>query len=432
MQTNRRTSRRRPVSWAFALAAVGVAGMIPWRLAPRPAIGQRDRRGEASRAREGHRAVAEAELALALARRDAAPHRRQDRRGPRRRGRGRAGLPRGPTPVGSPSWRRGAWWIVCWSMRRRSPLRGPGRRATAALEFNVNRARRDAAEAGVTRPRPSTTSPGSGQKRSWRSRPRTNWRTPGPSRPTPSIASHEPRPRRPAASAFREHRKKESDRIALLAHEDAIERRVVNEQEDRYRSAQADERGAEAKVEPGPRLRRHRRGGGPRRRGPPRPSAGRLAARRRSRSRTGAGALEGGDDPPPPGPRQSPPLRAGRGPAGGRPGGGGGRAGRGDRRVPDQAGGAGQATGCPEGRRGAAGQRARAGRGRVPSPPAASPRPPSSRPAAASRPPRPGSRPSRPRPVAMTAARVPRQPMRRADRICPADPIAIPRRSGFP
>ena len=72
MQTNRRTSRRRPVSWAFALAAVVAAGVFPWRLAPRPAIGREDRQEEASRAREGHRAVAEAELALALARRDAA------------------------------------------------------------------------------------------------------------------------------------------------------------------------------------------------------------------------------------------------------------------------------------------------------------------------------------------------------------------------
>ena len=50
-------------------------------------------------------------------------------------------------------------------------------------------------------------------------------------------------------STFREHRKKESDRMTLLASKAAIERRVVNEQEDRYRSAQADERGAEAKVE---------------------------------------------------------------------------------------------------------------------------------------------------------------------------------------
>ena len=72
MQSNRRTCRRRPMSWAFALAAVVAAGVFLWRLAPRPAIGREDRQEEASRAREGHRAVAEAELALALARRDAA------------------------------------------------------------------------------------------------------------------------------------------------------------------------------------------------------------------------------------------------------------------------------------------------------------------------------------------------------------------------
>src|SRR5262249_38383363 len=51
------------------------------------------------------------------------------------------------------------------------------------------------------------------------------------------------------ASAYREYRKKESDRLALLAGKNAIERRVVEEQEDRYRSAQADARQAAAKLD---------------------------------------------------------------------------------------------------------------------------------------------------------------------------------------
>lgn len=51
------------------------------------------------------------------------------------------------------------------------------------------------------------------------------------------------------AEAFRLFRKKEYDRLAILAKRNAIEPRVVEEQEDRYRAALADERQAEAKVD---------------------------------------------------------------------------------------------------------------------------------------------------------------------------------------
>ncbi len=40
MKTTRQPSRRRLLSWAFALLALGVAGIIPWRLVPREAIAQ--------------------------------------------------------------------------------------------------------------------------------------------------------------------------------------------------------------------------------------------------------------------------------------------------------------------------------------------------------------------------------------------------------
>lgn len=51
------------------------------------------------------------------------------------------------------------------------------------------------------------------------------------------------------AEAFRLFRGKEFERLAILARRKAIEPRVVEEQEDRFRAAQADERQAEAKVD---------------------------------------------------------------------------------------------------------------------------------------------------------------------------------------
>ena len=169
-----------------------------WRLAPRPAIGREDRQEEASRAREGHRAVAEAELALALARRDAAAlgvkiaeahaAATASEREYREKQHGRI----------AELEKRGA---VDRLLVDEEDERVRGARAAeraAALSVDVHRARRAPPRRRSARPRPSTTSPGSGRGSSWRSRPRTNWRTPGPSGPTPSIASREPRPRRPA------------------------------------------------------------------------------------------------------------------------------------------------------------------------------------------------------------------------------------------
>ena len=197
MQTNRRTSRRRPVSWAFALAAVVAAGVFPWRLAPRPAIGREDRQEEASRAREGHRGR-RGRTVLALARRDAAAlgvkiaeahaAAAAAEREYREKQHGRI----------AELEKRGA---VDRLLVDEEEERVRGARAAdgaAGLSVDVNRVRRDAAEAAIREAQAIHDIARIGSGSSWPSRPRTNWRTPGPSRPMPSIGSNEPRPRRPA------------------------------------------------------------------------------------------------------------------------------------------------------------------------------------------------------------------------------------------
>ena len=119
---------------------------------------------------------------------------------------------------------------------------------TAALSVNVNRARRDAAEAAIREAQAihDIARIGSGVIVAVQAENELEDARAEQADAQHRVARAEAQAAR--ASAFREHRKKESDRIALLASKNAIERRVVNEQEDRYRSAQADERGAEAKV----------------------------------------------------------------------------------------------------------------------------------------------------------------------------------------
>jgi BlaR1 peptidase M56 len=86
MKTTQQPSRRRLLSWAIALLAVGAAGIIPWRLAPRQALGQDrppvppakesardDQNGRAPTTQsDDHLRVAEARLEVARAQRKVA------------------------------------------------------------------------------------------------------------------------------------------------------------------------------------------------------------------------------------------------------------------------------------------------------------------------------------------------------------------------
>ena len=370
MKTTQQPSRRRLLSWAFALLAIGTAGIIPWQLIPRealaqdrppappaqqpapdgerraglrhPAEGPTDSRGPPRARRGPGRSVAEANAPAAAARRE---YRRKQR------DRIDALVKQGSVEHGCSTRRRiDSGWL--------GTKRCVAEADIASLLPGMPPGRRSA------RPRPSAISPVPGPRSSRISRPRTPWQPPGPGEAAERRVEQAEAEAVRAASR-REYRGKQFDRINEFAGGVPSSSGSSNEEQDRFHAERAEEaaaksaiaaartgvyhaeaavREAEARYDLAAASARNARDAEAAREPKPLKEArARLHRARVDRAHTGGRPLRGG---------------------GARGGGRGDR--RGERRVPDPATGAAQATGRSGGDRGEVGRRGRSEAGRGP------------------------------------------------------------------
>ena len=260
MKTARRPSRERLMFWGFTLLVVGAAGIVPWRLVPREGIAQeapppvkpsaRGGQGDRDDARPGKDdlPVAEARLKAARLRLKAAEATVQEAQAQVDAAAAGLSYREKQTARIKQLVERGAVEerLLDEEMDRRGVAQAQDLAAKQGLE--AARARKEGAEAAVREAQAifdlaragATVSPelydDGALVRARAQREEAEHRA----RKAEDEAAR--------AAALREYRVKQRDRHVELARKGAIEQRLVDEEEDRLRAAQAEERVSEARL----------------------------------------------------------------------------------------------------------------------------------------------------------------------------------------